>query len=375
MPEPASSVACPSSWWSPPGPPSLAGAVRSLAVMLVAMAITLVPVCSASGAGRSSALFGEAIRPPSASAGDVPAVSVRLPAGLEGEAPYVPQTSCDEEAKPGAVLLGKLLVATYPGTSYGITRACGADGGPSEHYEGRAVDWMVDADDPKEAARAGAFLGWLMATDAAGNRFANARRLGVMYVIWNDAIWGPYRAPGWRPYQDCVTHPSREFRTSCHRDHVHLSLSWAGALGRTSHWSGAVAPTDYGPCRTPGLNWAPRRTGANPSPCPTQPVVRPVEGAPSTLVALVRYSGATAGRGSTGPVVRAVQVALGIFADGVYGPVTADAVAAFRRNAHLPGGNRLDAATWRALLTFVAAVPTSPGSGVLGRRTVGAVGR
>ena len=94
---------------------------------------------------------------------------------------------------------------------------------------------------------------------------ANARRLGVMYIIWNNRIWGAYRpADGWRPYRAAPSTPSPGSDTACHRNHVHLSLSWAGAMGRTSWWTQAVAGPDYGPCRVPDLNWAPAYTAAQP---------------------------------------------------------------------------------------------------------------
>lgn len=33
-----------------------------------------------------------------------------------------------------------------------------------------------------------------------------------------------------------------------HLDHIHFSFSWAGAMKRTSWWTGQVAPEEYGPC-------------------------------------------------------------------------------------------------------------------------------
>jgi hypothetical protein len=56
-----------------------------------------------------------------------------------------------------------------------------------------------------------------------------ARRLGVMYIIWNGRIWGSYRAAeGWRSYGGA----------NPHTDHVHFSFSRAGALKQTSYWTG-----------------------------------------------------------------------------------------------------------------------------------------
>jgi len=292
-----------------------------------------------------------------------PAVPDGLPAALEDPSPYLRQVSCDPVAKPGATALGRLLVATYPGTSFGVGRACGADGIASEHYEGRAVDWMTPGRDPLGAARAAAVLRWLLAPDAQGHPFALARRLGVMYLIWDDHIWGSYAAEaGWRPYATCASHPDPSWDTACHRDHIHVSLSWAGATGRTSFWTRHVAATDYGPCRPADLNWAAPYATANPVPCPARTALTAPAGAPAVEVALVRDSGATVGPGSTGPVVTAVQRALGVDADGQFGAATAAALTAFRAAHGLPVGTTVDAATWRALLAAAAAPPTQAGA-------------
>jgi len=93
-----------------------------------------------------------------------PVPPVAQPAAIEAPAPYLPQVSCNPVAMPGAVALGDLLRATYPGTSYGIPRACGTDGMASEHYEGRAIDWFTSVRDTTGAARATTVLNWLLAT-------------------------------------------------------------------------------------------------------------------------------------------------------------------------------------------------------------------
>ncbi len=298
-----------------------------------------------------------------------PAVPAGLPTGIEDLAPYVKQSSCNPVDQPGAVLLGRLLQTTYPGTSYSIGRACGADGFASEHYEGRAVDWFVSVRDPAQAARAQAVLGWLLADDAAGHHDANARRLGVMYVIWDDRIWGAYSPDaGWRPYHGCATRPDRAWDTTCHRDHIHLSLSWAGARGRTSFWTGQVAPTDYGPCRPADLNWAPAYRAPRMEPCPSHPTLSAPADSPAALAALVRFGGADLGTGSSGPAVRAVQQGLGLGVDSWYGPVTAAAVTTFQTGHRLPATGRTDAETWRALIAASTAgparVPSGPGPSV-----------
>jgi peptidoglycan hydrolase-like protein with peptidoglycan-binding domain len=281
----------------------------------------------------------------------VPAAVSGLPGDVEPLSPYLKQTSCDPVDKPGALAWGNLLRATYPGTSYSIGRGCGADGMASEHYEGRAVDWFVSTRDAAGAARADAVLTWLLAPDTAGHVAANARRLGIMYVIWNNRIWGSYAADaGWRAYSVCASHPETSWDTSCHRDHIHFSLSWAGAMRRTSYWTRSVAAVDYGPCRPADLSWAPPYAGPRAAPCPTFPAVTPPVGSASLTWTLARFSGATVGPGQSGPVVSAVQQALGSGADGAYGPSTTAAVQAFQRAHALSPSGRMDAGTWRALL-------------------------
>ena len=123
-----------------------------------------------------------------------------------------------------------MVLKAYPKTSdSGISRACDV-GGTSEHKEGRAWDWHVSSFTQDATARE--LLHWLLATDKYGNKNARARRLGIMYMIYDKRIWGAYRASeGWRPY-------SCSGVTGCHQDHVHFSFSWAGARERTSWWSG-----------------------------------------------------------------------------------------------------------------------------------------
>jgi hypothetical protein len=174
---------------------------------------------------------------PSVALAVVPAAPVALPSAIEVMPPYQPQTICDPVVKSGTLALGTLLTKTYAGTSViDYTRPCGSD--TSEHYDGRAIDWGVDHRVDKQRAQGKAFLQWLFATDSHGNTYANVRRLGVMYVIWNSKIWGAWDHT-WQPY-------ACSGATACHIDHMHLSLDWSGALERTSFWTG-VASTPMAP--------------------------------------------------------------------------------------------------------------------------------
>lgn len=161
---------------------------------------------------------------------------------------YRGQVSCDPSAKPGATALRGIVMAYYgAGRDGGISRACNINA-RSEHQEGRAWDWMLDVNKPAEKAVADDFTLWLTGPDSTGEVAGNARRLGVMYVIWNRRIWSASNAAGgWQPYSGA----------SPHTDHVHISLSWDGAFQRTSWWTGVAVPTpDVGPCGVYVGEWA-----------------------------------------------------------------------------------------------------------------------
>jgi hypothetical protein len=289
----------------------------------------------------------------------VPTVPGQLPSDIEPQwTPYVPQDSCDPAFKRGTKELIALLHRTYPDVYAGGSYACGTDGTVSEHYEGRAIDWMASVDNKKQHAEALALINWLLATDSAGNQFANARRLGVMYLIYENQIWGPWDGK-WEPYNNCAKTPQAAYDNGCHRTHLHISLTWNGAMGRTSFWTGKVTPTDYGPCRVQGLNWASRYTGYNPAPCPDYPGAQVPKGAGTAVKTLARYSGAYLHRGSQGPAVSAVQSALHVSASGTYAGSTKSAVRGFQRRHKLPATGAMNTRTWQGLLASVTPKPTT----------------
>jgi hypothetical protein len=197
------------------------------------------------GAPRTVALAGVAAvvsvalttvaLPASALVPKLPTAPVVLPAAIEGMPSYQPQVICDPVAKPGVVALGGLLTATYPDTTVvDIARSCTSEAGTSEHKDGRALDWGANYKNTQQVAEVHAVFSWLFAPDAQGNPNAMLRRLGIMYIIWNKQIWGSW-SHSWQPY-------SCSGVTACHQDHVHFSFDWAGALKKTSFWTGTVAP-------------------------------------------------------------------------------------------------------------------------------------
>jgi hypothetical protein len=153
---------------------------------------------------------------------------------------YDPASRCTPKAaRPGVDAFVRWLDANAGGAFWGVYRCeKWGPGSASLHAEKRAVDWHLAAAraaDRREAAR---LIRLLLAPDAAGNWHALARRMGVEEIIWDCGYWGAGMG-GFRPYGPCFDKAGRPRRvdvTTAHRDHLHLGLSRAGAMGRTSFW-------------------------------------------------------------------------------------------------------------------------------------------
>ena len=166
--------------------------------------------------------------------------SPAVAAEIEDYARYVPQERCKPQPKPGTKALARWLLRRGGGEGP-MSRSC-ESGGTSEHKEGRAFDWTLDASRKKDRRLARAFLDLAFAEDKHGNTDAKARRMGIMYVIWNDhmyAAWDEFR-------KDDYLSSSCRSRKKCsktlrHRDHLHLSLSRPGGKGLTSWYDGRVS--------------------------------------------------------------------------------------------------------------------------------------
>ncbi len=157
---------------------------------------------------------------------------------VEDYAPYQPQTRCRDTPRPGTWELAEWIGRRYDGgAAVASIRAC-TPGGSSEHEDGRAIDWSMDATDREQRHEVRRFLDRVFATDRDGNVHARARRMGIMYVIWNDHIWASYDRFDRRAYVNgaCASAPTCS-PTLRHRDHVHVSLSRAGGRGDTSWYT------------------------------------------------------------------------------------------------------------------------------------------
>ncbi|MCL8252504.1 hypothetical protein AERO_14020, partial [Aeromicrobium fastidiosum] len=252
--------------------------VRGVVPVLVALAV------AAGGMQAPASAAGSAGSPPVSLPSSPTGLTspVPLPAGVDPVLPYLPQVSCNPVDMAGPLMLRDLLLSTYGvGRPGSISRGCTE--GLSEHSEGRAMDWMVDTRRPAERAAAADFIAWV--TRDGG---LNARRLGIMYVIYNKKIWSVYNAKaGWRT-------------SYAHTDHVHVSFSWAGARGSTSFWTGAVGVVDVGPCVRFAGSYAPPTSSPRTDRC----------GTPTK--ALVRTSRGNRAYGSSGGTVRRAQTLLGV---------------------------------------------------------------
>ncbi len=222
--------------------------------LTVCGAVALVaPLTSASANGdtwQPSTWTGPVAGPPVPGTGlppaALPGIAQVLPEGYDVSPTYEGQAQCDPEAKPGTQRLADLIKATYGADqTVWIPRACDV-GGQSEHKEGRALDWMTTVRKPQQRANAEAFLAWLLGPDQFGNPYGNAMRLGVMYIGWNDRIWRGYDVDrGWTELKGCFSRTTSGSDTVCHRDHIHISLTWDGASGRTSFWDGSPMDAPY----------------------------------------------------------------------------------------------------------------------------------
>ncbi|MGZ4629141.1 peptidoglycan-binding domain-containing protein [Oryzihumus sp.] len=255
-----------------------------------------------------------------------------LPAALDVMTPWQPQVSCDPVDKPGVRAFGDLMLATYRSGNYGVSRYCAAD--TSEHYDGRALDWMLSVNNPDQKAIADSVTAWLSA-----NNGAMARRFGIQYIIWNKHMWREYDpGRGWAAYSGSDPHTS----------HVHFSFTWDGAMKRTSWWTGTpVTVPDVGPCRVYAGEYAPVYTSRNTTPCPVS-----LPAAPTSVHAV-------AVQGQSSPDIALAQKLLGITADGQFGGGTRAALLAWQRSHGVPVTGVLDKATW-ARLAPGAPVATTP---------------
>ncbi len=225
------------------------------------------------------------------------AARASYPKAIERLASYQPQKYCSPTAKPGTVDLSRRLLRAYPGTrSLGIVRACRV-GGRSEHKEGRAFDWGgLRASKAADRKKVAAATHWLLKTDRHGNRYAMARRLGVMYLIWNKRIWSASRPEaGWRRYTGA----------NPHTDHMHISMSRRAARKETSFWTGRPAAGTTAPPPGTSPRPAPPPAGSTSNPRPEPRPASTLPSGPALEDETLRLpANASGGKATTGALTR-----------------------------------------------------------------------
>ena len=241
-----------------------------------------------------------------------PQPSTTLPKALDVITPYQRGTLCLTKTQPGVIAFAELLNETYGKHTYGTLRTCAL-----EHGEGRALDWMLNANDPQQLALGNALTRWLAAPDSQGRPGAMARRFGINYMIWNRQQWNAWTPDmAWKAY----------YGASPHTDHIHFSFNWDGALENTSWWSGRAV---------------------------TMPATGPDDAATPMVTpdTLEQYLGRTLRQGSSGTAVKVAQAALGkLTVDGAFGPLTEARVREYQKSKGLTVNGVVDSPVWKALI-------------------------
>ena len=178
-----------------------------------------------------------------APARSAPATSFFGPA-IDDYANYDGQDTCDPTPKPGVVSFKDLLQQTYGVHSWGITRSCDTSG-VSEHEEGRALDYHFAYSSDVQRAQADDLLAWLLATDIFGNTHAMARRLGLMYIIWNRQIWESYRPfDGWQSLRRAtIRTPTTSTSASAGPERSRRPAGGPGRSSRRRRWVSSATST------------------------------------------------------------------------------------------------------------------------------------
>ena len=184
-------------------------------------------------------------------------VSGQLSNRAAGTVRLEPFRQCTTGAQPGAEAMARQW-RRLTGRRSGIHNCRKTEfGNSSLHGEGRAIDLAANANDRLQKQQADAYVEWLI---------ANAVEIQCATLIWNGRIWSwAHRTAGWRPYGG----------KNKHRDHIHVNLTWEGALEPSRLLDGSV------PGLAGGLTPQPQPA---PQPQPTPPP-RPTRRIPPNVLA------------------------------------------------------------------------------------------
>lgn len=234
---------------------------------------------------------------------------------------YQGARSCTNGPQPGVWGAMDYFLSAYKskgGVNTGIYNCRSVRGGrtTSLHGEGRAADFGIR---PHGAA---------YGTALANAIVSMSKELQVQCVIWNRKIWSSsYPRSGWRNYNGVASHV----------DHLHVEFTWAGAnRGRSQAaklWAktlGGIKPEDI---KIGGGGGTTYKTVSGSTP----------------LVRLYHK----------GEPVKRIQKAVGVKADGFYGPSTVTKVKAYQRKHKLSADGIVGDKTW-AKINSGAKAPSEP---------------
>ncbi|ANS79118.1 N-acetylmuramoyl-L-alanine amidase, major autolysin [Serinicoccus hydrothermalis] len=248
-----------------------------------------------------------------------PLENKNLPEQVDEDTGYQDQLSCDPHDRPGVTAFAMLLSEHYGREAWSGARAC--IDYMSQHHDGRALDWNLDANDPQDRRIGDAAVAWLTENDGE-----MMRRFGIEYIIWNGLVFMKDDNE-WRHYVG----------ESPHTDHVHFTFTWDGATMRTSWWTGvAVTQPDLGPCAVVSDQYAAVHTFPRFEACSD-----PAVAAPSSELAAVRPGG-------SGPGVSMLQTVLGLDPTGVLDDATGAALIEWQTEHDVPATGVADALTYAA---------------------------
>ncbi len=261
-----------------------------------------------------------------------PPVQENLPAEIDVQ-PAERQTNvvCDPVDRPGVLAFANLMATTYDRAYYSTFRSC--IDLKSEHYDGRALDWALNAFDPGDRRIGDSVALWL--TDNDGEM---AKRFGIQSIIWNAHVWSPETGV-WQGYSG----------QSAHTDHMHVSFTWDGAQMRTSWWTGvAVSTPDLGPCHIVQDTYAAIPAAPRYQACDAEAL-------------WATYTGYDRVRpGNTGAGVGLLQPLLDVPQTGVLDEPTRAALIAWQAGQGVPQTGVLDQLTYAAALGYeLPALPES----------------
>ena len=227
---------------------------------------------------------------------------------------YVGAKSCTSGPQPGAWGAMDYFLSAYKskgGVNTGIYNCRSVRGGrtTSLHGEGRAADFGIR---PYSAS---------YGTALAKALVAYSKELGIQCVIWNRGIWSSsYPHSGFRRYNGVASHT----------DHIHVEFTWARAkAGRAEtakHFAKVLGGVKPGDVKIGGGGGS------------SSPTYKTVSGS-TPLVKLYHK----------GEPVKRVQKAVGVKADGYYGPDTVRAVKAYQKKHGLSADGIVGDKTWAAI--------------------------